>query len=116
MHPRWRRCSSLKYSRYSRSSRLASGAPRPSRCDAGVSPRAVNLPRMRRLGGASLLIIGSIVLGAGPARAQQAITVQGGVIFYGDNTEFRNPFREGETIFGTAARAEARFDLSDRAS
>ena len=28
MHPRWLRCSSLKYSRYSRSSRLAIRAPR----------------------------------------------------------------------------------------
>ena len=36
MHPRWLRCSSLKYSRYSRSSRLASGAPRRPRCDAGT--------------------------------------------------------------------------------
>ena len=44
MHPRWRRCSSLKYSRYSRSSRLASGAPRPSRCDARLSPRAAGHP------------------------------------------------------------------------
>jgi hypothetical protein len=41
MHPRWPRCSSLKYSRYSRSSRLAIEAPRPSRCDARRSPRAV---------------------------------------------------------------------------
>src|SRR5437867_7306530 len=43
MHPRRLRCSSLKYSRYSRSSRLAGGAPRPSRCDARLSPRAVNI-------------------------------------------------------------------------
>src|SRR6266852_3707459 len=42
MHPRRLRCSSLKYSRYSRSSRLAREAPRPSRCDARLSPRAVN--------------------------------------------------------------------------
>src|SRR2546425_4169447 len=41
MHPRWLRCSSLKYSRYSQSSRLAIGAPRPSRCDARLSPRAL---------------------------------------------------------------------------
>src|SRR6266850_1054201 len=40
--PAWLRCSSLKYSRYSRSSRLAIGAPRPSRCDARLSPRAVS--------------------------------------------------------------------------
>src|SRR5260221_11680565 len=40
MHPRRLRCSSLTYSRYARSSRLAGGAPRPSRCDARLSPRA----------------------------------------------------------------------------
>src|SRR6266850_1180566 len=43
MHPRGLRCSSLKYSRYSRSSRLARGAPRPPRCDARLSPRAAGL-------------------------------------------------------------------------
>ena len=50
MHPRGLRCSSLKYSRYSRSSRLARGAPRPSRCDASLSPRAVgrNFPSAAR--------------------------------------------------------------------
>jgi hypothetical protein len=42
MHPRQLRCSSLKYSRYSRSSRLAGGAPRPSRCDARLSPQAAS--------------------------------------------------------------------------
>ena len=42
MHPRGLRCSSFKYSRHSRSSRLAHGAPRRPRCDAGVSPRAAS--------------------------------------------------------------------------
>src|SRR3989475_6159690 len=50
MHPRRLRCSSLKYSRYSRSSRLAGGAPRPSRCDARLSPRAVRLAELMRDG------------------------------------------------------------------
>src|ERR1700681_694631 len=40
MHPARRGCSSLKYSRYSRSSRLASRAHRRPRCNAGLSPRA----------------------------------------------------------------------------
>src|SRR6476660_450152 len=44
MHPRGLRCSSFKYSRYSQSSRLARGAPRPSRCDARLSPWTVNVP------------------------------------------------------------------------
>ncbi len=67
MHPRGLRCSSLKYSRYSRSSRLAREAPRPSRCDARLSPRAVKLPEgctttsgwrggSRRWNGVTLLI------------------------------------------------------------
>ena len=34
--------------------------------------------------------------------------------FYGDNTEFRNPFREGETIFGAALRLSAISEVSDR--
>ena len=42
MHPLRRRCSSLKYSRYSRSSRLAGGAPHSSRCDARLPPRAAS--------------------------------------------------------------------------
>jgi hypothetical protein len=67
-----------------------------------------------RLGCASLLIIGSIAAAGRPALAQQAVTVRADAIFYGDNTEFRNPFREGETIFGTLARGEARVDLNDR--
>src|SRR6266849_423955 len=50
MHPRRLRCSSLKYSRYSRSSRLAGGAPRPSRCDARLSPRAARATAASRDG------------------------------------------------------------------
>lgn len=38
------------------------------------------------------------------------------VLFYGDNTEFRNLFREGETIFGAALRLEAAIELNDRLS
>jgi hypothetical protein len=45
MPPAWLRCSSLKYSRYSRSSRPASRAPHPPRCDAGLPPRAVKRNR-----------------------------------------------------------------------
>src|SRR5438093_9625128 len=45
MHPRWLRCSSLKYSRYSRSSRLAIGAGPPTRQPRwgprGASPASV---------------------------------------------------------------------------
>ena len=36
------------------------------------------------------------------------------VMFYGDNTEFRNPFREGETIFGAAIRPSAEVTVNRR--
>src|SRR5438105_1489605 len=39
----WRRCSSLKYSRYSRSSRLASRARRRSRCNNAVAPQTASM-------------------------------------------------------------------------
>jgi hypothetical protein len=40
---------------------------------------------------------------ATPARAQ-TVTANVELLFYGDNTEFANPFREGETLLGTAGR------------
>jgi hypothetical protein len=57
-----------------------------------------------------------MMMASGPSRAfgQEHVTFQADVLFYGDNTEFRNPFREGETIFGAAARPGVRFDLNDR--
>lgn len=36
------------------------------------------------------------------------------LMLYGDNTEFRNPFREGETIFGAAVRPALDIALSPR--
>ena len=47
------------------------------------------------------------------AHAQQGLSAAADVIFYGDNTEFRNAFSEGETIFGVAARGEARIELGN---
>ena len=48
------------------------------------------------------------------ASAQEQITIRSDFLFYGDNTEFRNPFREGETIFGAAFRVTAELALNDR--
>jgi hypothetical protein len=50
---------------------------------------------------------------ADPAQARQGLTVGGDVVFYGDNTEFHNPFREGATLFGAAARIDARVEMND---
>lgn len=48
--------------------------------------------------------------------AQEKVTLRSDLLLYGDNTEFRNPFREGETIFGAAARVYADIDLNPRVS
>jgi hypothetical protein len=51
-----------------------------------------------------------------PALAQERVSLRADVLFYGDNTEFRNPFREGETIFGTAVRLGASIEVTPRVS
>jgi len=69
-----------------------------------------------RPGSASLLIILSLLGFADASIAQQGVTLAAGAMFYGDNTEFRNPFREGETLFGAAVRLDASIELSDTVS
>ena len=59
---------------------------------------------------AALLWIG-VPWGGRAVRAQESITLRSDILLYGDNTEFRNPFREGETIFGAAARVFADLPL-----
>lgn len=46
--------------------------------------------------------------------AEEQLAIRADFLFYGDNTEFRNPFREGETIFGAAVRATAEIGLNER--
>ena len=53
---------------------------------------------------------------SGTALAQERVTLRSDVLLYGDNTEFRNPFREGETIFGAAVRVFVDTELSPKAS
>jgi hypothetical protein len=60
------------------------------------------------------IIMTGVVGIVSPAPAQERLRLQADVLFYGDNTEFRNPFREGETIFGAAGRVCAAVDLNDR--
>jgi hypothetical protein len=45
---------------------------------------------------------------------QEHLTLRADLMLYGDNTEFRNPFREGETIFGAAVRPAAEVALNPR--
>jgi hypothetical protein len=72
--------------------------------------------RARPVCGAWLLIIGCAGWPTAVAHAQQGVSVAAKVWFYGDNTEFRNQFREGETLFGAAARGEARIALGNGVS
>jgi hypothetical protein len=46
--------------------------------------------------------------------AQEHVTIRTDVLLYGDNTEFHNPFREGDTLLGAATRLLAGLDLGDR--
>ena len=60
-----------------------------------------------------LLLCAALLPSSGRA---QELLIKSDFLFYGDNTEFRNPFREGETIFGAAIRVVADVELSDRVS
>jgi hypothetical protein len=50
------------------------------------------------------------------ASGQEPLRAGAEVFLYGDNTEFSNPFREGETLFGTAARVALAADIGSRAT
>ena len=58
--------------------------------------------------------VAAALAGASPLHAQGRVTFIADALFFGDNTEFRNPFREGETIFGTAAVVAAEIPLDER--
>jgi hypothetical protein len=58
-HPGWRRCSSLKYSRYSHSSRLASRAPRSGTCASHHVSRGLALPEEGSLMDSLATLLGS---------------------------------------------------------
>jgi hypothetical protein len=51
-----------------------------------------------------------------PALAQERVTLRSDLLLYGDNTEFRNPFREGDTLFGAAVRVAFDVDLNAKAT
>jgi hypothetical protein len=60
-------------------------------------------------------ILAGCVLLAGEARAQEPdYRLDATVTFYGDNTEFFNPFRKGETILGAHALVLGEARTSDR--
>lgn len=46
--------------------------------------------------------------------AQERVTLRTSATLYGDNTEFFNPFRDGETLFGTAATVAVDVALNEQ--
>jgi hypothetical protein len=48
-----------------------------------------------------------------PAAGQEHVSLDGSVLFYGDNTEFR-AFRDGATLFGAAIRLYGAVQMNDR--
>jgi len=59
----------------------------------------------------ALLLVGTST----PAFAQ-TYTAAADMLFYGDNTEFANPFREGETILGVSGRVYLDIAINDSVS
>ena len=60
------------------------------------------------------LAIGLIALGpTRPAVAQERVTLNVDLTFYGDNTEFFNPWREGETLLGSEGRLFLDVDFNE---
>lgn len=59
------------------------------------------------------LLVSCLIVG--PAAAQDPeLSLDTTVVFYGDNTEFSNPFREGETLLGTFAELVLEARLNER--
>ena len=73
--------------------------------------RAVRRSRAPVLG--VLLALGA-AFASPSAFAQEQIVIRADLLFYGDNTEFHGPFRDGETIFGAAGRVAGEIWLNDR--
>ena len=49
-----------------------------------------------------------------PSASAQTYSAAADVLFYGDNTEFANPFREGETLLGVQGRVYLDVAISDQ--
>jgi len=72
---------------------------------------------MKNLGRhAACAVLALAAVTRGTASGQEHLTLRTDALLYGDNTEFRNPFREGETIFGAVARLVADLEMSPRAT
>ena len=74
--------------------------------------RAVTLLLVKMSG--PVVLAGSLAVShVGPAAAQDRIALVVDMTFYGDNSEFFNPWREGETLLGTEGRLLLDIDLDE---
>ena len=73
-------------------------------------------PRERAPLAAGVRLVLLFLAPALPAQAQQQATLLADVAIYGDNTEFFNPFRDGETLLGAAGTVGVDLALTDRAT
>jgi len=89
---------------------------RPTFARAGTTAHAPARARVRCVAAIAQICFLIAVACPSNAWAQEHVAIRTDVLFYGDNTEFRNLFREGETIFGAALRLEAAIELNDRLS
>ncbi len=62
----------------------------------------------------TVALAGILALAAVDALAQERISLGADLSFYGDNTEFFNPWREGETLLGSEGRIFLDVDLNDQ--
>jgi hypothetical protein len=63
---------------------------------------------------AAIVIAGCLLLARGAAAQDVDYSLDATVAFYGDNTEFFNPFRDGETTIGAHARVVGEARTSER--
>ncbi len=75
--------------------------------------RIARPPRGRRARLGAWMLVAS-ALSAVPLYGQDAVTLRADFTFYGDNTEFSNPFREGDTLLGNWSRVYADVRLNER--
>ncbi len=69
-----------------------------------------------RISGPAVLLVAVIALAAAwPSAAQTPASLALDSVFYGDNTEFRGPFRSGGTVLGSLQRLVFEMRPSDRA-
>lgn len=66
-----------------------------------------------RPAGTALMSVAVIGLSAATSSAQDRVTAAVDFLFYGDNTEFTNPFRVGDTTFGVAGSAAFTVDFGN---